>query len=183
MLISSNCGVLFPNIRKTNTFSHFDVKLLLKHCMYSHIKQHILHTLHTDPHFYTETRPHTHIPVVSPAPNALTSSLYPPSLLLLLQSLSVSSDRRRRTPPRTALQEREGEKRAEIERERERETELEKAWTLYSFQPCTRKWVSDSTQKRLFICLLCPLSFSHLPFSALLSPFSPSPALSLLSPL
>lgn len=127
MLISSNCGVLFPNIRKTNTFSHFDVKLLLKHRMYSHIKQHILHTLHTDPHFYTETRPHTHIPAVGPAPNALTSSLYPPSLLLLLQSLSVSSDRRRRTPPRTALQEREGEKRAEIERERERETELEKA--------------------------------------------------------
>lgn len=127
MLISSNCGVLLPNIRKTNTFSHFDVKLLLKHRMYSHIKQHILHTLHTDPHFYTETRPHTHIPVVSPAPNALTSSLYPPSLLLLLQSLSVSSDRRRRTPPRTALQEREGEKRAEIERDRERETELEKA--------------------------------------------------------
>lgn len=78
MLISSNCGVLFPNIRKTNTFSHFDVKLLLKHRMYSHIKQHILHTLHTDPHFYTETRPHTHIPVVGPAPNALTSSLYPP---------------------------------------------------------------------------------------------------------
>lgn len=78
ILISSNCGVLFPNVRKTNTFSHFDVKLVLKHHMYSQLKQHILHTLNSDAHFYTETRPHTHIPVVGPAPNALTSSLYPP---------------------------------------------------------------------------------------------------------
>ena len=63
--------------------------------MYSHIQQHMLHTLHTDAQFYIETPPHTHSPVVGPAPNALTSSLYPPPLLLLLQSVSVSSDRRR----------------------------------------------------------------------------------------
>lgn len=117
---------------------------------------------------------HTHIPVVGPAPDALTSSLLLPSPPL--QSSSVSSDRRSRTPPQwTAPREREEEKRGEMEREKE----LEKAWTLHSphsLQPCQENEFLTQ-HKRAF--LSASLSSIFLPSAFLCSAFS---SLSLLPP-
>lgn len=99
----------------------------------------------------------THITAISPAPNVLTSSLSVP--LASSPAPSVSSDRRSRTSPQwTALRESEGQKRFEMERDR-----AEKAPTISPhFSTVPRKWVSDSTQKSLFIFP----SFSCPPFSA-----------------
>lgn len=127
---------------------------------------------------YIQTLPYTHIPAVGPAPNALTSSFSPPlTSSPTPASLSLKWSQESNTATMNGAA---GEKRAEMEREREKRGR--KSWrkartlhSLHSFQPCTRKWVSDSTQKSLFIRPLSPPSFSCPPFSALLS-FSPSQA-------
>lgn len=129
---------------------------------------------------YIQTLPYTHIPAVGPTPNALTSSLSPPlASSPPPASLRLKWSQESNTATMSGAA---GEKRSEMERERERQKRGRKSrrkartlHSLHSFQPHTRKWVSDSTQKSLFIRPLSPPCFSCLPFSALLS-FSPSPA-------
>lgn len=140
-----------------------------------------LHTYIVSQHTpYIQTLPYTHIPAVGPAPNALTSSLSPPlASSPPPASLRLKWSQESNTATMSGAA---GEKRSEMEGERERQKRGRKSrrkartlHSLHSFQPRTRKWVSDSTQKSLFIRPFSPPCFSCPPFSALLS-FSPSPA-------
>lgn len=141
--------------------------------------------LRTDSQFSIQTSAHTHTHP-SGGPSSVCANKLPfsspPASLSLLQSPSVSSDRRSRTPPQwTALRER--ERGSEKGWEREREMEMEKAWTLHSSLFSQAQENEFLTRyKRAFLSTPSPLSFSCLPFAALFSPFSPSPTFSSSSP-
>lgn len=115
---------------------------------------------------------------MGPAPNALTSSLSPPLASSSLPPSQVITGVEHRHNERRCGREKVWNGERERERQKRGRKSRRKARTLHSlhsFQPHTRKWVSDSTQKSLFIRPLSPPCFSCPPFSALLS-FSPSPA-------